>query len=315
MIDQEEYLISYANLYCGLYNYQSNFLSDLKLNSFYDKPYTGLPLCLPKNIKYFDYKKAKFFKIDKKIFSKKIFNTTNLNYIGNKKYFRYGDIFAYNATLKSKYKKKFSFYVNNINSIKKKIKHLHTKKNKVCAMQIRNVPHFGHEAVFKHLINKFDLLVLNPIFGIKKNKDFTDHLIKSSLKYMEKKYKNIKFLHIWSNFHYAGPREALHHMMLRENLGFKFFYVGRDHAGAENIYKPLAAIKLVKKFIKRFKIKPITSSGGYYCAKCKKYLIKGACSHKNLINISGTKFREALRLKSIYTHADKKLQSRIIKNI
>ena len=35
-------------------------------------------------------------------------------------------------------------------------------------MQIRNVPHFGHEAVFKYLLTKFDFLILNPILGLKK---------------------------------------------------------------------------------------------------------------------------------------------------
>ena len=46
------------------------------------------------------------------------------------------------------------------------------KRKKVCAMQIRNVPHFGHEAIFKFLIKKFNLLILNPIFGIKKKMIF-----------------------------------------------------------------------------------------------------------------------------------------------
>ena len=34
--------------------------------------------------------------------------------------------------------------------------------------------HFGHEAVFKFLLKKFDIVVLNPIFGIKKKNDFSD---------------------------------------------------------------------------------------------------------------------------------------------
>ena len=175
-------------------------------------------------------------------------------------------------------------------------------------MQIRNVPHFGHEAIFKFLISKFDILVLNPIFGIKKKNDFSDEIISKSMKYMENKYKKIMFLPITSNFHYAGPREALHHMNLREKLGFKYFYIGRDHAGAENNYKPLQALKLINKYKKNFYIKPITSMGGYYCKSCKKYLIKGSCGHKKLVNISGTEFREALRRKKIYIHADKELQ-------
>ena len=34
--------------------------------------------------------------------------------------------------------------------------------------------------------------------------------------------------------HYCGPREALHHLNLREKFGFNVFTIGRDHAGAEN---------------------------------------------------------------------------------
>ena len=116
-----------------------------------------------------------------------------------------------------------------------------------------NVPHSGHEAIFKHLIKKFDILVLNPIFGIKKKNDFSDKIISEALKYMEKKYKNLIFLPVWSNFHYAGPREAIQHMHLRESLGFEYFYIGRDHAGAQNLYNLYDSINLVKKCKKYFK--------------------------------------------------------------
>ena len=46
--------------------------------------------------------------------------------------------------------------------------------------------------------------------------------------------------------HYGGPRD-MHHINLREKLGFNQFTIGRDHAGAQNVYPPLAAHKLVKK--------------------------------------------------------------------
>ena len=47
----------------------------------------GFPICLPKGIKYFNYSKAKFFKIDINLFSKMIFKTNNVNYVGVKKFF------------------------------------------------------------------------------------------------------------------------------------------------------------------------------------------------------------------------------------
>ena len=74
MDDQEEFLISYVNLKSGLFNFQKNFLDENKLELFYKNIHMGFPICLPLNIKYFSYKNAKFFKINKKRFSKNIFN-------------------------------------------------------------------------------------------------------------------------------------------------------------------------------------------------------------------------------------------------
>ena len=41
---------------------------------------------------------------------------------------------------------------------------------------------------------------------------------------------------------------------MRQKLGFDYFYVGRDHAGAEKLYKDDSAIKTVKKFKKNLKL-------------------------------------------------------------
>jgi sulfate adenylyltransferase len=314
MLDQEEYLISYANLNSSIFKHQKKFVSEKELYNFYKFEFYGIPQCLPKNIKYFDYSNASFFKIDRYEFSKKIFNTKNIEYIGNKKFFRYGSNFAYNVKLKNKYKNKYNFYLKNIISVKKKIARIEKKFNKVCSMQIRNVPHHGHEAVFKYILNNYDLLVLNPIFGIKKKNDFSNRFISKALGYMEKKYTNLKFIPFWTNFYYGGPREAMHHLSMREMLGFKNFYIGRDHAGAENNYKPKEAVSMVIKYKKRFKIKPFTSDGGYFCSKCNDYVIKGLCNHNMLLNISGTEFRKSLTENRLYKHADQKLQNILFKS-
>ena len=312
MQDDEEYLISYANLKNNLIKYQKEFCNLESLKIFYKNEYFGFPQCLPLNIKYFDYSKSQIFKIEKKEFSKNIFNTKNINYVGNKKFFRYGEYFATNVKLKNRYKKKFEEYSYKIKYLKKKILFAKKKYKKICSMQIRNAPHFGHEAIFNFLMKKFDLVVLNPIFGIKKKNDFADKYISRALEFTERKYHKIKFLPLVSNFYYAGPREALHHMNLREKLGFDYFYVGRDHAGAEKLYLPNKAVKTVQKYSKKFKIKCITSGGGYYCPECDKYLIKNACKHNKLLDISGTKFRSCLRNKKIYIHADINLQKKLI---
>ena len=313
MIDDEEYLISYANFKSNLIQKQNNFLNPKQLDKFYQNIDFGFPICVPEKIRFFNYKKANFFTIDKKEFSKKIFGTNNLNYIGVKKFFRYGTKFAYNVKLKNKYKKKVKKYTQDIQILKKKIKKLKLKKKKICAMQIRNVPHYGHEAVFNHILSKFGYLYLNPIYGVKKKRDFSNLFISKALDYIKKKLKNVEFDPIWTNFHYAGPREAIHHLLIRQKLGFDYFYVGRDHAGAENLYKYDAAINTVKKFRKKFKIKSFISKGGFYCGICNKYVIKGMCAHKKLKNISGTEFREYITKKKLYKHADKKMQKILFK--
>jgi len=328
MLDKNEYLISYSNLKNKFYKNQNSFLSEEQVKKYYKKNFLGFPICLPIGIKYFDYSKANFFTLSRLEFAKKIFGTTNINYVGVKKFFRYGSVFAYNAKLKKKFKPLLYKFTKKNNQVKNKIKALKNNYHSICAMQIRNIPHKGHEAVFDYLLSKFDLLVLNPILGIKKEGDVSDKLIIKALKFYENNNKRIKCLPIYSSFHYAGPREALNHMSLREALGFNYFYIGRDHAGAENLYYQSEASNFVKKYKNLFNINPITSSGGFYCKFCKIYLIKGerfnknklcqisrssVCKHKyKLLNISGTEFRKKIFKKKLYKHANITLQKLIM---
>ena len=132
MIDDEEYLISYANFKSNLIQKQNNFLNSEQLDKFYKNIDFGFPICVPDKIRFFNYKKANFFTINKKEFSKYIFGTSNLNYIGVKKFFRYGTKFAYNVKLKNKYKKKSKKIYPGYKDIKKKIKKLKLKEKNLC---------------------------------------------------------------------------------------------------------------------------------------------------------------------------------------
>ena len=79
MRDDEEYLISYANFKSDLIQKQNDFLKPGQLDQFYKNIDYGFPICVPDKIRFFDYKKANYFFINKKEFGKKIFGTTNLN--------------------------------------------------------------------------------------------------------------------------------------------------------------------------------------------------------------------------------------------
>ena len=72
---------------------------------------------------------------------------------------------------------------------------------------------------------------------------------------MKKYNRKISFFPVTANMYYAGPREAAHHAIIRKNLGFDIFTVGRDHAGAKNAYPPSAATELLKSLVAILELK------------------------------------------------------------
>ena len=113
--------------------------------------------------------------------------------------------------------------------------------------------------------------------------------------------------------HYAGPREAMHHINLREMVGFNQFTIGRDHAGAENNYKPLDAYKSVLKNKKKFNINIFLHKGSYFCNVCNKIILKSDCKHKNFSEISGSEFRSNLIAKKHFKYARISIQNYVYK--
>ena len=307
---KNKYLINYSNIKTKLLPHLLN------INHYKNSLNNGLPLCYPVGLPLFNYDKNETFKVSKKFIAKHFFLTNKKNYIGIKIFFDKGNLF----TFKVNPKKNYIHLINKISkhnlSVKKTIALLNKKYKKVCSFQTRNIPHSGHEAIIKYLLKTFDHVVINPVIGPKKRGDIKlQTLQKVYKKLINDKYKNkVSFLPIYFNMFYAGPKEAAHHALIRQNLGFKYFVVGRDHAGAENLYKPNQAINFLKKIKQSFKIKILTIKGAYYCKICKKVLIKGQCKHKNLINISGTSFRKSLKQKVLFDYADKNLQKYIHRN-
>lgn len=312
---QVRYLIDYANLKSGIIKYQNEFLNEIKLKEFIKNPHYGFPLLLPLGIKYFDYNKHCIFKIDKGKILKKIFKTKKKDYIGAKIFFQYGNKFAYNIKIKKKYLTQLN-EINNINKdLIKKIKFI-KKKFYVSSFQTRNVPHLGHEEIIKRLMKKNGKVIINPLIGMKKKGDFKNEILFKIFKNLisNKEYRNrIYFKPMIANMHYAGPREAIHHINLREMVGFNRFTVGRDHAGAENNYKPLDAYKTVIKNKKKFKIDIFLHKGSYFCNQCKKIILKSDCNHKNFTEISGSQFRANLLSKKYFKYARRSIQKYIYK--
>lgn len=166
----------------------------------------------------------------------------------------------------------------------------------VVGFQTRNVPHVAHEMLQKAALNIYDGLFVNPLIGKKKIGDFTDSLIINAYESLIMNYfpKNrVLFSTIHTTMRYAGPREAIHHAIMRKNLGCTHFIVGRDHAGVGNYYPPFAAQEIFNEY-PDLDIIPVIFPSFYFCKKCISYANEKTCPHgvESKEELSGTMIRQ-----------------------
>ena len=316
--EKNKYLIDYANLQSSILFPQTSFFSKTLFNEYKKNKYLGIPSLLPANLSCFNYNESdRKFLLSKKSVNELIFDLEKLNYVGIKRTLNSGKYFISNGVPKKKYKNLVSKIIHFNKIQKNKIIRLKRKHKSICAFQTRNYPHLGHETIINFLLTKSNIVVINPIIGPKKKGDVNfDNLIKSYNYLIRKKYNNrVKFIPIIANMHYAGPREACHHAIIRKNLGFTDFLVGRDHAGADNVYQPRTASLITSHYQDTFGLNIISIDGAYFCKKCQKTVILNQCNHnkKYMVNISGSDFRNCLSKKKIYKFADISFQKYFFK--
>ena len=171
--------------------------------------------------------------------------------------------------------------------------------SEIVAFQTRNPPHIGHEYVQKTALTFVDGIFINPIIGKKKSGDFKDEVILKSYETLMEKYylKTRSVMSILrTSMKYAGPREAIHHAIMRKNFGCTHFIVGRDHAGVGTYYGPYDAHDIFKEF-PDLGIAPVFFRSFSRCTKCGGVVNDKICPHdeKYHINFSGKKIREILK--------------------
>jgi sulfate adenylyltransferase len=164
------------------------------------------------------------------------------------------------------------------------------------AFQTRNVPHVAHEMLQKAALNIYDGLFINPLIGKKKIGDFKDDVIVNSYIVLIDNYypkSRIIFSTLHTEMKYAGPREAIHHAIMRQNFGCSHIIIGRDHAGVGNYYSPFAAHDIFKDY-PELEIEPIFFPAFYFCKKCQCYVNERTCPHDLNFReeLSGTKMRK-----------------------
>jgi len=237
------------------------------------------------------------FKWDKKEYALKVFKTTDPNHPGVKKTYEKKEYFIGGPIiLISEPPEPFERY--RLWPKETRILFMERGWKRIAAFQTRNVPHLGHEYVQKAALTFTDGLFINPLVGWKKRGDFKDEVIIKAYEALIKNYypKNvIVFSILRMEMRYAGPREAIHHAIVRKNFGATHFIVGRDHAGVGNYYGPYEAWDLFKEF-PDLGITPLFVREAFYCKKCGQMVNEKICPHPEeyRIRISGTKLRKMI---------------------
>lgn len=120
------------------------------------------------------------------------------------------------------------------------------------AFQTRNPMHRAHEALCKTAVGEVDAngLIIHMALGKLKEGDIPARTRISAIQAMVSKrmaYGTTVIAGYGFDMLYAGPREAVLHAIMRQNMGCSHFIVGRDHAGVGKHYGPFEAQEMLDK--------------------------------------------------------------------
>jgi sulfate adenylyltransferase len=169
----------------------------------------------------------------------------------------------------------------------------------VAGFQTRNTPHMGHENMQKTVLALVDGLLIHPVIGRKKKGDFRDEVILRSYDALIENYfprERVLLSILPMEMRYAGPKEAIHHAIIRKNHGCTHLIVGRDHAGVGSFYPEEAAIEIFEDY-PELEIRPITIRGDFFhCLRCGHLASDRTCCHEESehLKFNGTAIRKML---------------------
>jgi len=183
----------------------------------------------------------------------------------------------------------------------------------VVAFQCRNPVHRAHYELFTRAldapnVDENAVVLVHPTCGPTQEEDIPGPVRFKTYEVLQDETKDTtagkktKWAYLPYSMHMAGPREAIHHMMIRKNFGCTHFIIGRDMAGSkssvtgDDFYGAFEAQDLAKEKADELGVQAVPSLNLVYTAE-EDYLVADEAKEKGyeVKKLSGTKFRKMLR--------------------